>query len=124
MKFKPGLVFGSALEDLYHYAKENNFDLILMGKEAIDYNSGMIHGLVAAGLNYHHFSPVMKLELIENGLELQIETDLALPENYMDAQKFAKLEADYKVVQEKKNIADKNYELMFEEIMALENKIG
>ncbi len=56
--------------------------------------------------------------------KLQIETDLALPENYMDAQKFAKLEADYKVVQEKKNIADKNYERMFEEIMVLENKIG
>jgi ATP-binding cassette subfamily F protein 3 len=55
---------------------------------------------------------------------LQIETDLALPENYMDAQKFAKLEADYKVVQENKNIADKNYERMFEEIMELENKIS
>jgi fructose-bisphosphate aldolase class II len=27
MKFKPGLVFGSALEDLYHYAKENKFAL-------------------------------------------------------------------------------------------------
>jgi electron transfer flavoprotein beta subunit len=62
--------------EICHYAKENNFDLILMGKEAIDYNSGMIHGLVAAGLNYNHFSPVMKLELIEDGLELQIETDL------------------------------------------------
>ena len=47
-----------------------------MGKEAIDYNSGMIHGLVAAGLNYNHFSPVMKLEVIKEGLELQIETDL------------------------------------------------
>jgi ATP-binding cassette subfamily F protein 3 len=56
--------------------------------------------------------------------KLQIETDLALPENYMDAQKFAKLEADYKVVLENKNIADKNYERMFEEIMELENKIS
>jgi fructose-bisphosphate aldolase class II len=27
MKFKPGLVFGSALEDLYQYAKENQFAL-------------------------------------------------------------------------------------------------
>ena len=36
----------------------------------------MIHGLVAAGLNYNHFSPVMKLEVIEERLELQIETDL------------------------------------------------
>ena len=62
--------------EICHYDKENNFDLILMGKEAIDYNSGMIHGLVAAGINYNHFSPVMKLEVIEEGLELQIETDL------------------------------------------------
>lgn len=62
--------------EICHYAKENKFDLILMGKEAIDYNSGMIHGLVAAGLNYNHFSPVMKLDVIEEGLELQIETDL------------------------------------------------
>jgi electron transfer flavoprotein beta subunit len=62
--------------EICHYSKENNFDLILMGKEAIDYNSGMIHGLVAAGLNYNHFSPVMKLEVINEGLELQIETDL------------------------------------------------
>lgn len=62
--------------EICYYAKEYNFDLILMGKEAIDYNSGMIHGLVAAGLNYNHFSPVMKLEVINEGLELQIETDL------------------------------------------------
>jgi ATP-binding cassette subfamily F protein 3 len=61
---------------------------------------------------------------IINLQKLQIETDLALPENYMDAQKFAKLEADYKILQEKKSIADKNYERMFEEIMELENKIG
>ena len=59
-----------------------------------------------------------------NNQKLQIETHLALPENYMDAQKFAKLEADYKVVQEKKTLADKSYEKMFEEIMELENKIG
>jgi len=62
--------------EICQYVKENNFDLILMGKEAIDYNSGMIHGLVAAGLNFNHFSPVMKLDVTEKALELQIETDL------------------------------------------------
>lgn len=61
--------------EICHYATENRFDLILMGKEAIDYNSGMIHGLVAAGLNYNHFSPVMSLKIIEEGIEIQIETD-------------------------------------------------
>ena len=53
--------------EICHYVKENNFDLILMGKEAIDYNSGMIHGLVASGLNFNHFSPVMKLEVKDQG---------------------------------------------------------
>jgi electron transfer flavoprotein beta subunit len=61
--------------EICHYVNENQFDLILMGKEAIDYNSGMIHGLVAAGLNYNHFSPVMSLKIIKEGIEVQIETD-------------------------------------------------
>lgn len=61
--------------EIVNYVKENHFDLILMGKEAIDYNSGMIHGLVASGLNYNHFSPVIQLDVIDEGLELQIETD-------------------------------------------------
>ena len=61
--------------EICEYVTENSFDLILMGKEAIDYNSGMIHGLVAARLNYNHFSPVMSLKIIEEGIELQIETD-------------------------------------------------
>ena len=61
--------------EICNYVKENNFDLILMGKEAIDYNSGMIHGLVASGLNFNHFSPVMKLEVKDQGIEAQIETD-------------------------------------------------
>lgn len=62
-------------KEIVDYVKDNNFDLVLMGKEAIDYNSGMIHGLVASGLNYNHFSPVMKLDIINEGIELQIETD-------------------------------------------------
>jgi electron transfer flavoprotein beta subunit len=35
----------------------------------------MIHGLVASNLNYNHFSPVMKLSIIQEGIEIQIETD-------------------------------------------------
>lgn len=61
--------------EICNYVKGNYFDLILMGKEAIDYNSGIIHGLVASSLNYNHFSPVMKLAIIQEGIEMQIETD-------------------------------------------------
>ncbi len=45
------------------YAKNENFDLILMGRESIDYNSGVVHGLVGEMLGIPSVSPVMKLEL-------------------------------------------------------------
>jgi len=45
------------------HAKANNYDLILMGRESIDYNSGVVHGLVGEMLGMPSISPVMKLEL-------------------------------------------------------------
>src|SRR5690606_20470328 len=29
-----------------HYAREGNYDLILTGRESIDFNGGMVHGMV------------------------------------------------------------------------------
>ncbi len=57
------------------YVKQNPVDLILMGKESIDYNSGIVHGLVAGALGYVHFNPVMHLDLAGNGLQLEVEID-------------------------------------------------
>lgn len=39
------------------------FDLILMGRESIDYNSGVVHALVGAMLEMPSVSPVMKLDV-------------------------------------------------------------
>ena len=39
------------------------FDLILMGRESIDYNSGVVHAMVGEMLGLPSVSPVMKLEL-------------------------------------------------------------
>src|SRR5688572_22518227 len=39
------------------------YDLILMGRESIDYNSGVVHGIVGEMLGIPSVSPVMKLEL-------------------------------------------------------------
>jgi electron transfer flavoprotein beta subunit len=50
-------------------------DLILMGKESIDYNSGIVHGLVAGALGYTHFNPVMHLDIAGDGLQLEVEMD-------------------------------------------------
>lgn len=39
------------------------YDLILMGRESIDYNSGVVHGIVGELLGIPSISPVMKLDL-------------------------------------------------------------
>jgi len=57
------------------YVKQNPVDLILMGKESIDYNSGIVHGLVAGAMGYVHFNPVMHLDLVGNDLHLEVEID-------------------------------------------------
>jgi electron transfer flavoprotein beta subunit len=57
------------------YVKQHPMDLILMGKESIDYNSGIVHGLVAGALGYTHFNPVMHLDIAGDGLKLEVEMD-------------------------------------------------
>lgn len=47
-------------------AKAENYDLILMGRESIDFNGGMVHGMVGELLGIPSISPVMKLE-VEGG---------------------------------------------------------
>jgi electron transfer flavoprotein beta subunit len=56
------------------YAKNNAFDLILMGRESIDYNSGAVHGLVGEMLGLEVISPVMKLDV--NGTEITVEREI------------------------------------------------
>jgi len=50
-------------EQIAHIAREQSFDLILMGRESIDFNSGVVHGLVGELLNIPSYSPVMKLDI-------------------------------------------------------------
>jgi electron transfer flavoprotein beta subunit len=45
------------------FAKAENYDLILMGRESIDFNGGQVHGIVGELLNIPSVSPVMKLEI-------------------------------------------------------------
>ncbi len=50
-------------KQIAHIAKANNYDLILMGRESIDFNGGMVHGMVGELLGIPSISPVMKLEI-------------------------------------------------------------
>jgi electron transfer flavoprotein beta subunit len=53
-------------KQIAHYAKEGRYNLILMGRESIDFNGGMVHGMVGELLEMPSISPVMKLEIDGN----------------------------------------------------------
>jgi electron transfer flavoprotein beta subunit len=56
-------------------AKAGGYDLILMGRESIDYNSGVVHSIVGEMLGLPSVSPVMKLELSGNTAKLAREIE-------------------------------------------------
>jgi electron transfer flavoprotein beta subunit len=68
-------------------AKTEKYDLILMGRESIDYNGGTVHGMVGEMLGIPSVSPIMKLDIqgtkatmtreIEGGKEV-LEAELPL----------------------------------------------
>lgn len=45
------------------YAKDKGFDMILTGRESIDYNGGLVHGMVGELLGWPSISPAMKLDI-------------------------------------------------------------
>jgi electron transfer flavoprotein beta subunit len=44
-------------------AKQDKYDLILMGRESIDFNGGQVHGMVGEMLGMPSISPTMKLDI-------------------------------------------------------------
>ncbi|SIN77124.1 electron transfer flavoprotein subunit beta/FixA family protein [Algoriphagus halophilus] len=62
-------------KQIAHYAAEGNYDLILMGRESIDFNGGMVHGMVGELLGMPSFSPVMKLDLDGNSVTMAREIE-------------------------------------------------
>ncbi|QCK15958.1 electron transfer flavoprotein subunit beta/FixA family protein [Mangrovivirga cuniculi] len=62
-------------EQIAHIAKENNYDLILMGRESIDYNGGAVHGMVGEMLGLPSLSPVMTLDIEGNTAKMTREIE-------------------------------------------------
>lgn len=58
-----------------HIAQQDSYDLILMGRESIDFNSGVVHGLVGEMLGIPSYSPVMKLDIKDSKAEFAREID-------------------------------------------------
>ncbi len=61
--------------EIANYAKDKSFDIILMGRETTDYNSGVVHGMVGEMLGIPSFSPVMELNLDGNKVYLSREIE-------------------------------------------------
>ncbi|TXE11291.1 electron transfer flavoprotein subunit beta/FixA family protein [Algoriphagus aquimarinus] len=62
-------------QQIAHYAKEGAYDLILMGRESIDFNGGMVHGMVGELLGIPSFSPVMKLDVDGSSVKMSREIE-------------------------------------------------
>ncbi|MEJ6979300.1 electron transfer flavoprotein subunit beta/FixA family protein [Pedobacter sp. P351] len=57
-----------------NYAANQNFDIILTGRESIDYNGGLVAGMLGEMLNIPSVSIIKKLEM--NGNELLVEKEI------------------------------------------------
>ena len=57
-----------------NYAREGNYDLILTGKESVDYNGFQVHGMVAEILGIPAIVPAIKLEV--NGTTATLEREI------------------------------------------------
>jgi len=62
-------------KQIAHVSAQENYDLILMGRESIDYNSGVVHGLVGGMLNIASVSPVMEMNIEGNTAKLTKEIE-------------------------------------------------
>jgi electron transfer flavoprotein beta subunit len=51
------------------------FDLVLMGRESIDYNSGVVHAMVGELLGLPSISPVMKLDIEGTKVKMTVEIE-------------------------------------------------
>ncbi len=65
-------------------AKENNYDLILMGRESSDYNGGQVHGMVGEILGLPSLSPVMKLDI--EGTTAKMAREIEGGKEYLEAE--------------------------------------
>jgi electron transfer flavoprotein beta subunit len=62
-------------QQIAEVARQNQYDLILMGRESIDYNNGLVHGIVGSLLDIPSVSPVMAMDIEGNVAKLSREIE-------------------------------------------------
>jgi electron transfer flavoprotein beta subunit len=64
-----------AAEQIAAYAKDKAYDLILVGKETIDYNSALVGGMIGELLNLPFISLVSKLDVADTKATVENDVD-------------------------------------------------
>lgn len=62
-------------QQLSAHCKDENYDLIITGRESIDYNGGMVPGMVSALMGYNFVTNCMGLEIEDNTAKAKREID-------------------------------------------------
>lgn len=62
-------------KQLAEIAKQGNYDLIIAGKESLDYNGGMVPGMLSASLGYNFINSCISLTIEGNNATAQREID-------------------------------------------------
>lgn len=70
-------------QQIANVAKEGGYDLIMMGRESIDFNGGMVHGMVGELLSVPSVSPVMSLDI--EGDVAKMSREIEGGKEYMEA---------------------------------------
>ncbi|KRO90224.1 MAG: electron transfer flavoprotein subunit beta/FixA family protein [Bacteroidetes bacterium] len=62
-------------KEIAEHIKSNNYDLIIAGRESIDYNGGMVPGLIAGLLQINFITNCTKLDIENNTATIEREID-------------------------------------------------
>ena len=74
----------SVAKEIAHFCKNEKFDLIICGRESIDYNGGVVAGVIAGILDYNFITNCVNLDIKGSNAEASreidggIETDLTV----------------------------------------------
>jgi len=62
-------------KEIAHVAKEGDYDLIIAGRESIDYNGGMVPGMLAKMLGYAFINKCVHMEVEDDRVKATREMD-------------------------------------------------
>lgn len=60
---------------LSNHISNNNYDLIIAGRESIDYNGGMVPGIIAEILNFNYVTNCVGLEITDKSAKIKREIE-------------------------------------------------